>query len=278
MKLALATACAVLWHWTVLVDVPAWVTPSRLRSTVTTAGTACQVPLQFVKAAGNAGFAHLTPVSAQGCNGATYFATRSSDNEPAVVKFVEDVGSRRNSYNREITYIKLAIGNSRAKSCMPDIFRMDIDVPGHGFKGYAMARGSPLPYLHDHASGTEQQRVAIMRRLFECTEAMHEAGIAHRDISGQISENVVMIKGLPVLIDFGMANKINEQRRGVDYWELTNLFRKALCPHVQGELDGTSPCAQFCDRVDAMRGNKDWNGLKLITDRVKGDAYLRNTQ
>jgi tRNA A-37 threonylcarbamoyl transferase component Bud32 len=271
---------ATAWCWALLVGVPVRVAASQLRSStdaavVTSTITTPKIPSHFVEAATQAGYTLLNPVSVQGRNSKTFFATRLATGESVVVKFAVDFESGRNTYAFEIKNVDRLVKDDRTRDCLPKILHKDIEVPYDSYKGYVMERGTPLPRLHDDFDGADQQRAAIMRRLLECVAAMHNLGLAHRDIKPQGSDNVVMVRGRPVFIDFGMMDDLGNDGRSLDYKELVEVFRDALCPREQNETSKTSACWNFCDRLNQMWKSTNWSGLKRVTDPERGDPYLR---
>ena len=113
---------------------------------------------------------------------------------------------------------------------------IDADVDGH--TPYIVTRYVPGPSLDDHVAERgllppgELHRVAS--GLAEALDAIHSAGVVHRDVK---PGNVLLVDGDPVLIDFGIAHVADDIRL-----TMTGLVMGTpgyLAPEVVGGEDVT---------------------------------------
>ena len=176
---------------------------------------------------------------------------------------------------------------------------LDADVGGDPpFVVTRFVPGQPLDgYVRDHGPLSRPHLAVTARALAGALAAIHAAGIVHRDVK---PANVMVLDGLPVLIDFGIAHIADESRithtglvmgtpgylspeladgapltAATDWWGWAATLAFAATGRTPF---GTGPVALVLDRV--QRGAPDLTGIEprllgAFTAALTADPAMR---
>ena len=171
----------------------------------------------------------VTGVLGRGGSGAVYSVVDGAG-APAALKLVDAkadaVAATR--LEREVAALQ-----SLRHSAVPRVIDAELDAD-ETFVVFELVPGVSLfHYVQEHGPLTGEHLASFAERMASALEAAHAAGVVHRDVT---PSNVMMSPDGPVLIDFGLSHRQNDERLTRD--GLVSGTAGYVAPEV---IDGDDP-------------------------------------
>lgn len=211
----------------------------------------------------------VTGVLGRGGSGAVYRVADEAGT-PAALKLVD---ARADAVAATRLEREVAALQSLRHEAVPRVIDAELDAD-ETFVVFELVEGDSLfHYVQEHGPLTGEQLASFAERMASALEAAHAAGVVHRDVT---PSNMMMGADGPVLIDFGLSHRQDDERLTRD--GLVSGTAGYVAPEV---IDGADP-GPIADNWSwaatvayAMSGTAPFgSGSKAIGRTLDGDLTI----